>query len=66
MTTNKPIVNNISITLVLVGMCSKFLQSIRTSICIRKCNKNWGGGGVIFEPFFGQNHGLLIVQDNFQ
>ena len=26
----------------LVGISSNFLHSIRTSICIRKCNKNWG------------------------
>ena len=26
---------------VLVGISSNFLHSIRTSICIRKCNKNW-------------------------
>ena len=25
-----------------VGISSNFLHSIRTSICIRKCNKNWG------------------------
>ena len=24
------------------GISSNFLQSISTSICIRKCNKNWG------------------------
>ena len=43
----------------LVGISSNFLHSIRTSICIRKYNKNWGGGGgVIFEPFFGKKHGL--------
>ena len=27
---------------VLVGISSNFLHSIRASICIRKCNKNWG------------------------
>ena len=27
---------------ILVGISSNFLHSIRTSICIRKCNKNWG------------------------
>ena len=32
-----------------------FLHSIRTSMCIRKCNKN---GGVILEPFFRKKHGL--------
>ena len=25
-----------------VGIDSNFLHSISTSICIRKCNKNWG------------------------
>ena len=25
-----------------VGISSNLLHSIRTSICIRKCNKNWG------------------------
>ena len=25
-----------------VGISSNFLYSIITSICIRKCNKNWG------------------------
>ena len=38
-----------------VGITSNFLHSIRTSICIRKCNKNWGDFGAIF---FGKNHGL--------
>ena len=27
---------------VLVGISSNFLHSMRTSIRIRKCNKNWG------------------------
>ena len=27
---------------ILVRISSNFLHSIRTSICIRKCNKNWG------------------------
>ena len=35
-----------------VGIKSNFLQSIRTSIRIRKCNKN---GGLISEPIFGKN-----------
>ena len=25
-----------------LGISSNFLHSIRTSMCIRKCNKNWG------------------------
>ena len=25
-----------------VGISPNFLHSIRTSVCIRKCNKNWG------------------------
>ena len=49
---------------VLVGISSNFLHSIRKSICIRKCNKN-GGGGVIFEPFF-LIKAWVIVQGNFQ
>ena len=31
-----------------VGMSSNFLHSIRTSICIIKCNKIWGDFGAIF------------------
>ena len=38
-----------------LGIGSNFLQSISTSICIRKCNKKFS---VIFEPFFGKKHGL--------
>ena len=38
-----------------VGISSNLLQSIFTSIYIRKCNKNFL---VISEPFFGKNHGL--------
>ena len=38
-----------------VGISSNCLYSIRTSICIRNCNKNWG---VISEPMFGKNHRL--------
>ena len=34
---------------------SNFQHSIRTSICIRKCNNFFF---VILEPFFGKNHGL--------
>ena len=47
-----------------LGIGSNFLHSIRTSICIRKCNKNWG---VISEPFFGKNHGLCyqLAKDYF-
>ena len=33
---------------VLVGISSNFLNSTRTSICIRKCNKNGGNFGAIF------------------
>ena len=36
------IVKNGHNSIVLVGISSNFLQSIRTSMCIRKCNKNWG------------------------
>ena len=32
-----------------VEISSNFLHSISTSICIRKCNKNWR---VILEPFY--------------
>ena len=31
-----------------VGISSNFLHSISTSICIRKCNKNFGDFGAIF------------------
>ena len=31
-----------------VGISSNFLHSISTSICIRKCNKNWGSFLAIF------------------
>ena len=34
---------------IFVGNSSNFPHSIRTSICIRKCNKNWGA---ISEPIF--------------
>ena len=37
-----------------VGINSNLLHSISTSICIRKCNKNF----VILEPFFGKIHEL--------
>ena len=46
----------------LVGISSNFLHSIRTSICIRKCNKNWGP---ILSHFFEKSMGY-IVQGNFQ
>ena len=36
------IVKNGHNSIVSVGISSNFLQSIRTSMCIRKCNKNWG------------------------
>ena len=36
------IVKNGYNSIVLVGISSNFLQSLRTSMCIRKCNKNWG------------------------
>ena len=39
---------------ILVGISSNFLHSIRTSNCIRKCNKNWGW----FQSQFLENHGL--------
>ena len=38
-----------------LGISSNFLHSIRTSVCIRKCNKNFL---VISEPIFGKKHGL--------
>ena len=38
-----------------VGISSNFLQSIKTSICIRKCNKNLGW---FRSHFFGKKHGL--------
>ena len=43
-----------------LGISSNFLHSIRTSICIRKCNKNFGDFGAIFwkKPW-------AIVQGNF-
>ena len=39
------------------GIGSNFLHNIRTSICIRKCNKN---GCVFSEPFFRKKHGLHV------
>ena len=39
----------------LIGISSNFLHSIRTSKCMIKCNKNWGGD---FKPFFGKKHRL--------
>ena len=45
---------------VLVGISSNFLHSIRTSICIRKCNKNWGDFGAIFlEKTMGYSTGYF-------
>ena len=44
-----------------VGISSNFLHSIRTSICIRKCNKNWG----VFGPIFWKKP-WAIVQGIFQ
>ena len=40
-----------------VGISSNLLQSIFTSICIRKCNKKFL---VISEPFFGKIHGYSL------
>ena len=31
-----------------VGITSNLLHSLTTSICIRKCNKNWGDFEAIF------------------
>ena len=44
-----------------LGISSNFLHSIRTSVCIRKYNKNWGDFGAIFwkKPW-------AIVQGIFQ
>ena len=44
-----------------VGISSNFLHSISTSICIKKCNKNFGDFGAIFwkKPW-------AIVQGFFQ
>ena len=44
---------------------SKFLVTMhfvkdtfyRTSICIKKCNKNWGGGVGVLEPFLEKSMG---------
>ena len=44
-----------------LGISSNFLHSIRTSICIRKCNKNWGDFLAIF-----WKKAWAIVQDIFQ
>ena len=45
-----------------LGIGSNFLHSIRTSICIRKCNKNWGGD---FRAIFWKKP-WAIVQGIFQ
>ena len=40
----------------LIGISSNFLHSINTSIYFRKCNKNWGDFGAIFE----KKHGYFL------
>ena len=40
-----------------VGISSNFLHSIRTSICIRKCNKNWGS---FFDHFLEKSMGYSL------
>ena len=41
-----------------VGISSNFLHSISTSICIRKCNKNWGS---FFGHFLEKSMGYSTV-----
>ena len=41
-----------------VGMSSNLLHSISTSICIRKCNKNWGS---FFGHFLQKSMGYSTV-----
>ena len=56
-----------------VGISSNFLHSISTSICIRKCNKNWGsfsshfleknmGYSTVIFSDFGQFFKMAITQ----
>ena len=40
-----------------VGIISNLLHSISTSICIKKCNKNFL---VISEPFFGKKPWTIV------